>query len=72
MKERSGGEWRMSEALSDEWKGEIYPLLELYTDRTPGASSRRRTTPSSGTTGEPSLCSGGRSGRKTSKTTSCT
>ncbi len=27
----------MSEALSDEWKAEIYPLLELYTDRTPGA-----------------------------------
>ncbi|MGI6502672.1 MAG: trehalose-phosphatase [Candidatus Methanoculleus thermohydrogenotrophicum] len=24
-------------ALSDEWKGEIYPILELYTDRTPGA-----------------------------------
>lgn len=36
IKERSG-EWRMSEALSDEWKAEIYPLLELYTDRTPGA-----------------------------------
>ncbi|MDK2890219.1 MAG: trehalose 6-phosphate synthase/phosphatase [Methanoculleus sp.] len=36
IKERSG-EWRMPEALSDEWKGEIYPLLELYTDRTPGA-----------------------------------
>ncbi|SCL75910.1 Trehalose-phosphate synthase [Methanoculleus chikugoensis] len=36
VKERSG-EWRMPEALSDEWKGEIYPLLELYTDRTPGA-----------------------------------
>lgn len=36
VKERSG-EWRMPEALSDEWKGEIYPLLELYTDRTPGS-----------------------------------
>lgn len=36
VKERSG-EWRMPEPLSDEWKGEIYPLLELYTDRTPGA-----------------------------------
>ncbi|MDV2480785.1 bifunctional alpha,alpha-trehalose-phosphate synthase (UDP-forming)/trehalose-phosphatase [Methanoculleus sp. Wushi-C6] len=36
VKERSG-EWRMPEALSDEWKGEIQPLLELYTDRTPGA-----------------------------------
>ncbi len=36
IKERSG-EWRMPEALSDEWKGEITPLLELYTDRTPGA-----------------------------------
>ncbi|NLA38027.1 MAG: trehalose-phosphatase, partial [Methanomicrobiales archaeon] len=36
IKER-GGEWEMPEALSDEWKGEIYPILELYTDRTPGA-----------------------------------
>ncbi|MCK9277572.1 MAG: bifunctional alpha,alpha-trehalose-phosphate synthase (UDP-forming)/trehalose-phosphatase, partial [Methanoculleus sp.] len=36
VKERSG-EWRMHEGLSDDWKGEIYPLLELYTDRTPGA-----------------------------------
>lgn len=36
VKERSG-EWRMPETLSDEWKGEIYPILELYTDRTPGA-----------------------------------
>jgi trehalose 6-phosphate synthase/phosphatase len=36
VRERSG-EWRMPEALSDEWKEEIYPLLELYTDRTPGA-----------------------------------
>ncbi|HOB18272.1 MAG TPA: bifunctional alpha,alpha-trehalose-phosphate synthase (UDP-forming)/trehalose-phosphatase [Candidatus Methanoculleus thermohydrogenotrophicum] len=36
VKERSG-EWRMPETLSGEWKGEIYPILELYTDRTPGA-----------------------------------
>ena len=36
VKERSG-EWRMHEGLSDDWKGEIYPLLELYADRTPGA-----------------------------------
>jgi trehalose 6-phosphate synthase/phosphatase len=36
VKERSG-EWRMPETLSDEWKGEIQPLLELYTDRTPGS-----------------------------------
>ena len=36
IKERGGG-WEMPEALSDEWKGEIYPILELYTDRTPGA-----------------------------------
>ncbi|HOI13416.1 MAG TPA: bifunctional alpha,alpha-trehalose-phosphate synthase (UDP-forming)/trehalose-phosphatase [Methanoculleus sp.] len=35
IKERSG-EWRMPEALSDDWKAEINPLLELYTDRTPG------------------------------------
>jgi len=36
IKERGGG-WEMPEALSDEWKEEIYPILELYTDRTPGA-----------------------------------
>lgn len=36
VKERSG-EWRMPEALSDDWKEEIHPLLELYTDRTPGS-----------------------------------
>ncbi len=35
-KERSG-KWRMHEGLSSDWKDEIYPLLELYTDRTPGA-----------------------------------
>lgn len=36
IKERSE-EWRMLDSLSDEWKEEIYPILELYTDRTPGA-----------------------------------
>jgi trehalose 6-phosphate synthase/phosphatase len=29
--------WRMIEPLTDEWKEDIRPLLELYTDRTPGS-----------------------------------
>ncbi len=28
--------WEMSEVLSNEWKKEIRPILELYADRTPG------------------------------------
>ncbi|MDN7025019.1 bifunctional alpha,alpha-trehalose-phosphate synthase (UDP-forming)/trehalose-phosphatase [Methanoculleus sp. FWC-SCC1] len=36
IKER-GQAWMMPEALSSEWKEEIFPLLELYADRTPGA-----------------------------------
>jgi trehalose 6-phosphate synthase/phosphatase len=36
IKERSG-DWRALEQLSDAWKKEILPLLELYADRTPGA-----------------------------------
>ncbi len=29
--------WTMLESLSSEWKDEVFPLLELYADRTPGA-----------------------------------
>ncbi|MDB5232727.1 MAG: trehalose-phosphatase [Chitinophagaceae bacterium] len=29
-------EWETSPNLTDEWKKEIYPVLNLYTDRTPG------------------------------------
>ena len=36
VKERSG-EIHVEEALSIEWKKDILPLLELYTDRTPGS-----------------------------------
>jgi trehalose 6-phosphate synthase/phosphatase len=36
IRERSG-EWRMPEPLTADWKEEIHPLLELYTDRTPGS-----------------------------------
>jgi trehalose 6-phosphate synthase/phosphatase len=31
------GEWGMIANLTDEWKKEIRPLLELYVDRTPGS-----------------------------------
>ena len=30
-------EWEMIEPLTDDWKGEIRPILELYMDRTPGS-----------------------------------
>ncbi len=30
-------DWRVLEQLSDSWKKEALPLLELYADRTPGA-----------------------------------
>ncbi len=36
IRDRSG-EWRMIEPLSDDWKEVVYPILELYADRTPGA-----------------------------------
>ncbi|MGD9401993.1 MAG: bifunctional alpha,alpha-trehalose-phosphate synthase (UDP-forming)/trehalose-phosphatase [bacterium] len=32
-----GGAWEMIEALKDDWKSEMKPLLELYVDRTPGS-----------------------------------
>jgi trehalose 6-phosphate synthase/phosphatase len=35
LKER-GGEWWMPEPLSGDWKSEIFPILEVYADRTPG------------------------------------
>ncbi|MCD6362578.1 MAG: bifunctional alpha,alpha-trehalose-phosphate synthase (UDP-forming)/trehalose-phosphatase [Synergistetes bacterium] len=31
-----GGSWRMIEALRNDWKTEIKPILEFYVDRTPG------------------------------------
>lgn len=36
IKER-GGAWEMIEPLTNEWKKEIRPILELYEDRTPGS-----------------------------------
>ncbi|MCW4017214.1 MAG: bifunctional alpha,alpha-trehalose-phosphate synthase (UDP-forming)/trehalose-phosphatase [Candidatus Bathyarchaeota archaeon] len=36
MRERSG-KTRAPRLLSNEWKDQIFPLLELYTDRTPGS-----------------------------------
>lgn len=31
------GKWKMVEALSNEWKPQIKPILEVYADRTPGS-----------------------------------
>lgn len=31
------GEWKMIDSLSDEWKDEIRPILEIFVDRTPGS-----------------------------------
>jgi trehalose 6-phosphate synthase/phosphatase len=36
IKER-GGEWQTAEALSGEWKRDVYPVLESWVDRTPGS-----------------------------------
>jgi trehalose 6-phosphate synthase/phosphatase len=32
-----GGEWETIENLTSEWKAEVYPILESWVDRTPGA-----------------------------------
>ena len=32
-----GKEWEMMETLSNDWKGEVRPILELHVDRTPGS-----------------------------------
>ncbi len=34
----SGGRWRRFKSVRDDWKAEILPILEWYTDRTPGSS----------------------------------
>jgi len=34
---KTDGEWLTIQALSDDWKDRIRPLLEVYTDRTPGS-----------------------------------
>ncbi len=31
------GKWRMLDIVSDEWKEEVRPILEVFVDRTPGA-----------------------------------
>jgi len=33
-----GGDWRATEPLRTDWQGAVRPILELYVDRTPGAS----------------------------------
>ncbi len=33
-----GGRWECVEPLHSEWKGTIRPIMQLYTDRTPGSS----------------------------------
>lgn len=34
---KQGGKWKKLPGLTDQWKQEIYPMLDTYTDRTPGA-----------------------------------
>jgi len=36
IKER-GGSWEMLQALGNDWKKEVYPVLQFYADRTPGS-----------------------------------
>lgn len=37
MRERGKSEWELGEALSSDWKSTIEPVLQVYTDRTPGS-----------------------------------
>ncbi len=37
LKPAGSAEWEMIEPLTSEWKNEVRPILELYTDRTPGS-----------------------------------
>jgi len=32
-----GGKWETIETLTSDWKGEVYPILESWVDRTPGS-----------------------------------
>ncbi len=36
------GEWKLFKPLSSEWKAEVLPALEMYTDRLPGAYMEER------------------------------
>jgi trehalose 6-phosphate synthase/phosphatase len=33
-----GGEWRLNEALDNEWKEQLLPIFQLFKDRTPGST----------------------------------
>ncbi|MCC8410567.1 bifunctional alpha,alpha-trehalose-phosphate synthase (UDP-forming)/trehalose-phosphatase [Mucilaginibacter sp. UR6-1] len=35
--QKKNGEWESIPGLNDQWKQDVYPLLEMYVDRTPGA-----------------------------------
>ncbi|MFN3554689.1 MAG: bifunctional alpha,alpha-trehalose-phosphate synthase (UDP-forming)/trehalose-phosphatase [Bacteroidales bacterium] len=37
IREAGDREWKLFKPLSNEWKGEILPILEMYTDRLPGS-----------------------------------
>lgn len=37
IRERTDGRWHLIEPLSDRWKGELRPILDMYVDRTPGS-----------------------------------
>lgn len=38
IKEKEAADWQVIEPLRNDWKRTIKPILELYTDRTPGSS----------------------------------
>lgn len=42
IKEAVEKDWRLFKPLSSEWKSEIIPILEMYTDRLPGAFIEER------------------------------
>ena len=42
IREAGQREWRLFKPLSSEWKKEILPLLEMYSDRLPGAYVKER------------------------------
>lgn len=42
IREASEKQWKLFKPLSDEWKHDILPILEMYTDRLPGAFIEER------------------------------
>ncbi|MEE4177795.1 MAG: bifunctional alpha,alpha-trehalose-phosphate synthase (UDP-forming)/trehalose-phosphatase [Bacteroides sp.] len=42
IREALQGDWELFKPLSNEWKAEVIPILEMYTDRLPGAYMEER------------------------------